>query len=138
MNVYGYDSKAGLKHACLVNALVAYTIPETGQVVILSINHANEIKGIHHHLFCLVQYWNGVLIDEVPKFLAPIPSESMHAIKIENPFDETHSIIIPLKLSIVTSYFEVRKPNQQEYKDQNIHNIELMMEGPPWDSSRHE
>ena len=74
---------------------------------------------------------NGVMINEVPKFLAPIPSEIMHAIQIENPFDATHLIIIPLKLNGVTSYFKVRKPTQEEYEDQHILNIELIVEAPP-------
>ena len=39
VNIYRYDPKAGSKHACIVNATVAYTVPETGQVVIISINH---------------------------------------------------------------------------------------------------
>ena len=55
-------------------------------------------------------HMNGVLIDEVPKFLAAIPSETTHAIQIENPFDATRPIIIPLKLNRVTSYFKVRMP----------------------------
>ena len=50
VNVYGYGSKAKSKHTCIVNAAVAYTIPETGQVVILSINQAIEMKGLDHHL----------------------------------------------------------------------------------------
>ena len=49
--------------------------------------------------------------------------------------DATHTIIIPLKLSGVTSYFDVRKPTQEEYEDQNILKIELKVEAPPWDSS---
>ena len=55
MNVYGYDPKAGLKHACTVDATVAYTEPETGQVVILLINQAIEMKGLGHHVLCLMQ-----------------------------------------------------------------------------------
>ena len=111
VNVYGYDPKAGSKHACIVYTTITYIIPETGQVVILSINQAIEMKGLNHHLLCPMQCcMNGVLIDEVPTFLAPVPSETMHAIQIENPFDATHPIIIPLKLSRVTVYFEVRKP----------------------------
>ena len=53
---------------------------------------------------------NGGLIDVVPKCLAPVPSETMHAIQLENLFDATHPTIISLKLNGVTSYFEVRKP----------------------------
>ena len=43
-------------------------------------------------------FMNGVWIDEVPKFLAPIPSETTHAVKIEDTFDATDPIIIPLNL----------------------------------------
>ena len=59
----------------------------------------------------------------------------MHAIQLENPFDATHPINIPLKLNRVTSYFEVRTPTQEEYEDQNILKIELMAEIPPWNLS---
>ena len=59
----------------------------------------------------------------------------MHAIQIENPFDTPDPIIIPLKLSTVTSYFDVRKPAQDEYEDQNILKIEPTAEAPSWDMS---
>ena len=91
------------------------------------------MKDLDHHLLCPMQcHVNGVLIDKVPKFLVPIPSETTHDIHIENPFDATYPIIIPLKLSRVTSYFEVRKPTQEEYKDRNILKIELIVEASPW------
>ena len=125
-----------MKHACIVDATVAYTVPETGQVLILSINQAIEIKGFVHHLLCPMQcHMNGVMINEVSKFLAPIPSETTHAKQKENPFDATHHIIIPLKLSGVTTYFKVRKPTGEAYEDQNICKIEFMAEAPPWDPS---
>ena len=109
MNVDGYDPKVGSKHVCIVNTTVAYTEPETGQVVILLLNQAIEIKGLDHHLLCPMQYHvNGVLIKEVPKFLVPVPSETTYATQMENPFDATHPIIIPSKLNGVISYFEVR------------------------------
>ena len=77
---------------------------------------------------------NSVLINEVLKFLASIPSETAHAIQLENPFDATHPIIIPLKLNGVTSYFAVRTP-PEEYEDKNILKIELMVEAQLWDLS---
>ena len=107
-NVFGYNPKTGSKHACIVNATVSYTESETGQVVILSINQAIEMKGLNHHLLPMQCHMNGVLINAVPKFLAPIPSETMHAIQFENPFNTTHPIIIPLQLNKVTSYFKAR------------------------------
>ena len=54
------------------------------------------MKGLDYLLLCLMQCCaNGLLINEVPKILAPIPSETMHAIQTEKPFDATHPIIIP-------------------------------------------
>ena len=50
MNVFGYDPNEGLNHACIVNTTVAYTEPETGQVIILLINQALEMKGFDCHL----------------------------------------------------------------------------------------
>ena len=90
MIIFVYDPKAVPKDACIVDATVAYTEPETdperGHVVILLMNQAMEMKDLNHHLICLMQcYVNGVLIDEKPKFLAHVLSETMHAIQIENP-----------------------------------------------------
>ena len=74
-----------------------------------------------------------LLIDEVPKFLASIPSKNIHVIQIINPVDATHLIIVLLQLKGVTSSFNVRKPTQIEYEDQNILKIALLVEAPPWD-----
>ena len=123
-------------HACIVNTSVAYTKPETCCVVILLINQAIEKKGLDHHLLCSMQcHINGVVINGVPNFLAPAASETMHAIQLENLFDATHAIIIPLKLNRVTSYFEVRTPTQEEHEKKNILRIECMVKAPLWDQS---
>ena len=106
-NVFEYNPKAESQHAAIVNTLIAYTQPETCQVVTLLINQAIEMKSIEHHLFCQMQcYMNGVSINEVPKFLAPISSETTCAIHIKNSFDATHPLIIPLKSNEVTNNFE--------------------------------
>ena len=54
---------------------------------------------------------------KVPKFMAPIPSETTHTMKIMNPFNVIYPIIFPLELTRITSYFDVRKPTQKEYED---------------------
>ena len=46
------------------------------------------MKGLDHHLICQCCI-NAVLIDEDTKFLAVVPSETMHAIQLLNPFDST-------------------------------------------------
>ena len=107
VNVYGFNAKAGSKHTCIVNATIAYTKPETGQAIIFLINQAIEMQGLDHHLLYPMQCcMNDVLIDEVPKCLAPVTSETMHAIHTKNPFDTTHPIIIPLNLNGVNSGFK--------------------------------
>ena len=74
-------------YACVVNATLAYTEPETGQVIILFINQAIKMKGLDHHLLCLMQYCiDFVMINYVPKFLVHMPNETTHAIKIGKPF----------------------------------------------------
>ena len=73
---------------------------------------------------------NGVHISEVPKFLVESPSETTHAIKLVNPFNKTHLSIITLKLSRVSSYFDVYFLSVAEYEDKDIPKIYLT---PPWD-----
>ena len=69
------------------------------------------MKGLDHYLLCPMQcHMNGGLINEIPKFLTPIHSETMHAIQLKNFFDATYPIIIPFKLNGVISYFKVRTP----------------------------
>ena len=63
------------------------------------------IKKLNCHLLCQMQCLvNDILINEVQKFLAPVPSETTHAIQLENSFKAMHQIIISLKLnkSLVT------------------------------------
>ena len=133
LTVFGYNPKSGSKHACIVIATVAYTEPETGHAVIFLMNQVLEMKGLDHHLLYPMQcHVNGVLIDEVPKLLAPIPSKTMHVTQFVNPFDAICPIIIPLKVNRVTSCFEVRTPNCEEYKNQNIFKIESTAEAQTW------
>ena len=139
VNVFGYYPKAWSKHAHIVNATVASTKSETGKVVILLINKVIEMRSLNSHLLSQIQCcMNGVLIDEVPKFLASIPSDTMHYIQIVNHFNAAHSIIIPLKLNGVTSYFDVKKPTWEDHEYQNILKIELVVKAPPYDQSRPE
>ena len=60
---------------------------------------------------------NGVVFNEVPKSLTPVPSETMHMIQVSNPSDGTHPIIIPLQLTRVINYFDVKKSNPEFLED---------------------
>ena len=96
MTVDGFNPKAGSKHAHVVDASLAYIECEIGQVVIHLLKQAMNMKGLDNQL-------NGILINEVPKILANIASETKHAIKIENTFDATHQTVIPMKLIVTSS-----------------------------------
>ena len=52
-----------------------------------------------------------------------------------HPFDATHPLIIPIKLSSVTSYFDMYSPSIADYEDEHIPKIHLTVEEPPWDPS---
>ena len=78
---------------------------------------------------------NGVHISEVPKFLPKSPSVTTHAIELTDPFDPAHLLIIPLKLSSVTSYFDLYFPKIAEYENEDSPKVHLTAEEPPWDPS---
>ena len=59
----------------------------------------------------------------------------MSTIQIVNPVNATNSIIIPLKLNRVTSYFDVRKTTLEEYENQDNLKIELTKKISTWDPS---
>ena len=121
VNVYSYDPKDGHRSAKTVDATVGYQDPQSGQKFILMINQAICIDGLVNHLLCPMQcHLNGVHINDVPKFLAETPSETTHAIELVNPFDATHSLIILLQLSSVTSYFDVYSPSVTDNEGEDI------------------
>ena len=62
-------------------------------------------------------------ISEVPKFLAETPNETTHAIKLVDPFDAAYPLIFLLKLSSVTSYFDVYSSSITDYEDEHIPKI---------------
>ena len=84
---------------------------------------------------------NSVVIDEVPKFLTSVPSDTMHAIQIMSSFGAIHLIIIPLHLSRVASYFDVKKgsgyPQDRTHGESFTEHVELQeMVCHPYCSSR--
>ena len=55
VNVVGYNPKSRSKCAHTVTAAVAYDEPKAGQVYILMINQAIEMKGFDQHLLWQIQ-----------------------------------------------------------------------------------
>ena len=100
------------------------------------INQAMCIDGLDNHLLCLMQsHLNGVHVSEIPKSLAESPSETTHAIKLVNPFDAAHQVVILLQLSSVTSFIDVYSLHIAEYENEDTPRIHLTAKEPPWDPS---
>ena len=53
-------------------------------------------------------HMNGIVIDEVPKLLTHVPSETTHAIWVINSFNATDTINSPLRITRDISHFDVR------------------------------
>ena len=65
----------------VVYAVVAYDCPITGNSTILIINNALYIRDMEHNLLPpIMMRLNGLLVDESPKFLFPIPTIETHYI----------------------------------------------------------
>ena len=137
VRVSGYDPSDGDKVFRMVNAVVAYDHPITGQVYMLVLNQVIEVPHLDHHLLCPMQCrLNGVLVDEIPKFLAIRPSESTHAISVPDPMLEGAYVVLSLDLCGVTSYVSVRKPSLEEWEDEErFPRLELTALEPQWDPS---
>ena len=77
---------------------------------------------------------NGININETSKYQSKAPDKPTHALRVEDPYGEEGGMInIPLQLSVVTSYFPVRKPTKAELDDDSITKNELTAEDLVWD-----
>ena len=133
VDVFGYDSKSRHKNVTTVDAAVAYDNPQTGDTSVLLINQAIMIPSMNNILLCPMQCrLNGVTVNDVPKFLLKDPTVNDHAVVIPSDIDES-SLLIPLMLQGVTSYFPVRAATLSEYESDVIPKFHLTAEAPIWD-----
>ena len=97
----------------LVDAVLKYECPYSGEVKILIIRRGLHVPSMTHNLlppFMLREA--GIQINEVPKIHVTSPTEEHHAIT----FQETN-FRIPLTLHGTFSYFPTSKPSTQELEE---------------------
>ena len=139
VTVYGYDGGKG-KTLSIVDAVVGYTDPSTGDKWMLVINQALLVPGLQHPLLCTNQLrLNDIHVNDEPKHLALNPTEYTHAIAIKTPDDNEakKELIIPLCMSGVFSYFEVSKPTLEQW--QSIPEewcLHLTYDSPEWEPTK--
>jgi len=112
VNVTGFSNKQGsFQDVPIVKAATAYDDPKTGATYILVIGQAIYMgSDVKHTLLCPNQLrYNGVIVEECPKHLAPRSKPSNHAISVPE-----QGVTIPLKMAGTMSVFDSRTPTQEE------------------------
>ena len=70
---------------------------------------------------------HGVETNETPKFLLNHPTNSINEIIVEEP-EVGGSLVLPLFINVVTSYFTSRKPTRSEYEYGDLLRIDFSVE----------
>ena len=132
--VTGYDHGRA-KTFKIVDAVIGYEDPITGQEYYLMINQAIHIPGLKHNLLCPMQLrLNDVSVNEIPKFLITNPTEQDHAITIDLAENDGR-LTLPLSIEGVTSYFPSFKPTAAQYESatEGLDLLHLTYRDPEWD-----
>ena len=134
VSVTGFAKSLGtMDDRRIVTAAIAYIRPENGELIILVIHQCILIEEMDVNLLCPMQLRTaGVKVNDTPKCMTYRPSELDHVIVVKDE-DDDETIIIPLKLRGVTSYFNSRRPSKAEYEDDSIRKIDLTVYSPEWE-----
>jgi len=103
-----------MQNVSIVQAASAYDDPETGVTYILVFNQALDFtQSLPLTLVNLNQMrMNGIIVDDVPKHLAPNPTDTSHSI-----FVPEHNLCIKLQMRGVLSVWPGRKPSLHEIQN---------------------
>jgi transcription initiation factor TFIIIB Brf1 subunit/transcription initiation factor TFIIB len=110
-----------------------YTIPESGQTVLLISHQSIFSPSLNHNLISTIQMrLHDVIVNETPKFQSLNPTELSHSISVrgENVEDVLR---IPLELHDVVSCFPTFNPTQLEFE--TCDRYELNYESTEYDPS---
>ena len=119
VRLFAYDENASEAKRCkTVSGAMAYDCPRTGETYILMVHQSIlSPNPMDHVLLCPQQMRDyDIRVNDEPKHMALTPTEDMHAIVIPRTGDEG-PLRIPLSLYGVASYFPVRKPTLNEYRN---------------------
>jgi hypothetical protein len=117
----------------IVSAAMGYTIPETGNMVLLIAHQSIFSPSLSHNLLSIMQMrLHDVIVNETPKFQSLNPTKQSHSISVRGDHVED-VLLIPLDLHGVVSYFPTFKPTQLE--SETCERYELTYETPEYDPS---
>ena len=133
VSISGYTPSVGQQTVKTVTGVVAYESYE-GKTYYLHLHQALLVPKLPNNLICPMQLRSrGHRVNDEPKHMAPIPTESTHAITISED-SEHDKLVIPLSITGVIHYFPTRKPSREEYETSDTkYHIDLTAEEPTWD-----
>ena len=117
VNVVGYNPSKGIMtpDCQTVSGAVAYDCPMTGEVFIIEIHQAILIDHLHNNILCPIQMrMYDVRLHYIPKYLTENPTDQTHSIVMH---EKGETLLIPLYLYGVTSYFTSWKPTMEDHNN---------------------
>jgi transcription initiation factor TFIIIB Brf1 subunit/transcription initiation factor TFIIB len=112
---------------------MCYTIPESGQNVLLIAHQIIFSPYLNHNLLSTMQMrLHDVIVNETPKFQSLNPIKNSHSISVRGDNVED-VLLIPLELHGVVSCFQTFKHTQLEFE--TCDRYELTYESPDYDPS---
>jgi hypothetical protein len=133
VTVAGWDPEGETQSLSIVSAAMGYTIPESGQTVLLIAHQSICSPSLSHNLLSTMQIrLHAVIVNETPKFQSLNPTKLSHSISVrgENVEDV---LLTPLELHGVVSCFPTFKPTQLDFE--TCDRYELAYESHEYDPS---
>ena len=86
-----------------------------GEVFIIDIHQSILIDHFHNNILCKIQMrMYDVKVNDIAKYLTDNPTDQTNSIFMQ---EQGETLLIPLHLHGVTSYFTCRKPTMEDYNN---------------------
>jgi hypothetical protein len=116
VTVTGWYPEGETQSLSIVSAAMGFTIPESGQTVLLIAHQRIFSPSLNHNLLSTIQMrLHDVIANETPKFQSLNPTKLSHSISMSGDNAED-VLVVPLELHGVVSCFQTFKPTQLEFE----------------------
>jgi hypothetical protein len=111
-----WDPEGETQSLRIFSAVMGYTIPQSGQTVLMIAHQSIFSPSLNHNLLRTMQMrLHDVIVNETPKFQSLNPTQLPHSISVIG--DNVEDVLVmPLELHGVVSCFPTFKPTQLEFE----------------------
>jgi hypothetical protein len=103
VTVTGWDPEGEIQSLRIVSAVMGYTIPESGQTVLLIAHQSILSTSLNHNLISTMKMrLHDVIVNETPKCQSLKPTKLSHSIRVRG-YNVEDVLLIPLELHGVVS-----------------------------------